>query len=188
MELALRKEIIIDKKACRAFGVTAFVLLTALGAFVRVPLPFTPVPLTLQTFFVLLGAVSLGRRLGAMTQWIYISLGALGIPLFSLGGSGLSYLAGPTGGYLFGFVLAAVFAGSFMKAAGRNFYLTFAVIFSADLILLSCGTLWLKILFGLTMGNAFSMGFLPFIPGDILKAMAVALVFLKTEARLRKVL
>jgi biotin transport system substrate-specific component len=187
MEITLRKEIIVDKTLCRAFGVAVFVILTALGAFVRVPLPFTPVPLTLQTFFVLLGAVSLGRNAGVLTQGIYIFLGVIGVPIFSQAGSGLGYLLGPTGGYLLGFLPAAFFAGSFIRYAGRNFYLALTVIFFADLILLSCGTLGLKALFGLSAAQAFSMGFLPFIAGDLLKALAVTLVYLKTEGRLREV-
>ena len=92
MELTFKKEIMLDKSACRAFGVVVFIILTALGAFVRLPLPFTPVPVTLQTFFVLLGALCLGRNLGTLTQALYVSLGILGAPIFSQVVSGLGFL------------------------------------------------------------------------------------------------
>ncbi|MFH1458137.1 MAG: biotin transporter BioY [Candidatus Omnitrophota bacterium] len=187
MDLVLRKEMILDKTACRVFGVAVFVILTALGAFVRIPLPFTPVPITLQTLFVLLGAVSLGRGLGALTQCLYISLGLLGAPIFSQAASGLGYLVGPTAGYLLGFVLASFFAGHFIKFARHNAFSILAVVFAADIILLLCGTLWLKILFGYPLAKALMMGFLPFIPGDLLKALAATLIFMKLESRLREI-
>jgi len=146
MELILKREIILDKTACRIFGVAVFVILTALGAFVRIPLPFTPVPVTLQTLFVLLGALSLGRNWGALTQVLYISLGILGAPVFSQAVRGLGLLAAPTAGYLFGFVLAAFFAGSLIPSVRHKPFLILAVVLAADMIILACGTLWLKFL------------------------------------------
>lgn len=187
MELTLRREIILDKTACRVVGVAVFVILTALGAFVRIPLPFTPVPLTLQTLFVLLGAVSLGRNLGMITQVLYLVLGLAGMPIFSQPVSGLSFLAGPTAGYLFGFVLASLFAGQLIQYARHRAFLVLAVVVAADLIILVCGTLWLKVLFGYPLNRVLMMGFLPFIPGDLLKALAATLVFLRLESRLREI-
>jgi biotin transport system substrate-specific component len=187
MDIALKREVILDKTACRIFGVAVFVVLTALGAFVRIPLPFTPVPITLQTLFVLLGAVSLGKNLGGITQAVYIMLGLGGVPIFSQASSGLSYLAGPTGGYLFGFVLASLFAGHLIKYARNNLFSVLAIVFTADLIILCCGTLWLRFLSGYSLTKLLLMGFLPFMPGDLLKAIAVTLIFLKLESRLREI-
>jgi biotin transport system substrate-specific component len=95
MEALLRKEIILNKTLCRVIGIAVFIILTSLGAFVRIPLPFSPVPLTLQTFFVLLGGALLGSNLGALSQLSYIFLGVLGLPVFSGAGSGLSYFWAP---------------------------------------------------------------------------------------------
>jgi len=184
MELILKREIILDKTACRIFGVAVFVILTALGAFVRIPLPFTPVPVTLQTLFVLLGALSLGRNWGALTQVLYISLGILGAPVFSQAVRGLGLLAAPTAGYLFGFVLAAFFAGSLIPSVRHKPFLILAVVLAADMIILACGTLWLKFLFSYPLNKALLLGFLPFIPGDLLKAIAVTFIFLRLESRL----
>jgi biotin transport system substrate-specific component len=187
MELTLRREIILDKTACRIFGVVVFVILTALGAFVRIPLPFTPVPVTLQTLFVLLGALSLGRNWGALTQALYISLGILGAPIFSQASSGLGFLAGSTAGYLLGFVLAALFAGHLVPSVRHKPFLILTVVLAADMIILACGTLWLKFLFGYPLNRALLLGFLPFIPGDLLKALAVTFIFLRLESRLRAI-
>ncbi|MBU1869504.1 MAG: biotin transporter BioY [Candidatus Omnitrophica bacterium] len=98
MEAILRREIVLNKTFCRAAAVFISVLFISLGAFIRVPLPFTPVPITLQTFFVLLSAAFLGARLGATAQVIYVFLGISGIPLFTGAGNSALYLFGPTGG------------------------------------------------------------------------------------------
>ena len=90
------KNIIINKQAERAFLVTSFIILTALGAYVRIPLPFTPVPITLQTFFVILCGAILGKKLGSLTQTSYVILGTLGLPIFQGYGAGFLHLAGPT--------------------------------------------------------------------------------------------
>ncbi|MCX5726738.1 MAG: biotin transporter BioY, partial [Candidatus Saganbacteria bacterium] len=78
-----RKEIVVSPVACGVIGVFGFIILTAAGAFVRIPLPFTPVPLTLQTFFVLLAGAVLGRKLGLLSQAGYVILGMLGLPIFA---------------------------------------------------------------------------------------------------------
>ncbi|MBI4972331.1 MAG: biotin transporter BioY, partial [Candidatus Omnitrophica bacterium] len=124
METLLKKEIIYNRVVCRFIGVAVLVILTSLGAFVRIPLPFTPVPITLQTFFVLLSGAFLGSNLGAVTQLSYILLGVSGLPIFTAAGSGPLYLFGPTAGYLWGFVLASLFIGKFIKYSRDNFFLT----------------------------------------------------------------
>lgn len=88
MEAILKREIVVNKTACRIIGVTVFVILTSLGAFVRIPLPFTPVPVTLQTFFVLLSGAVLGGAIGAASQLSYLLLGTAGLPIFTNAGSG----------------------------------------------------------------------------------------------------
>ena len=87
------KGVIANKLAIRAILVVSFVIMTALGAYVRIPLPFSPVPITLQTFFVLLCGAVLGRKFGALAQAGYVGLGVLGIPLFQGYGAGLLHLS-----------------------------------------------------------------------------------------------
>lgn len=187
MEAILNREIVTNKTLCRIFAVFTFIILTALGAYVRIPLPFTPVPITLQTFFVLLGAALLGESLGVITQAGYLTFGIAGLSIFTGAGYGLIYLSGPTGGYLLGFILAAFFAARFIRFSRDNFLFTFGALFIADLILLACGALWLKIIFGYSFGKTALLGILPFIPGDLLKALAAASVYLKLKSRVREI-
>ncbi|MCX5711900.1 MAG: biotin transporter BioY [Candidatus Omnitrophica bacterium] len=187
MQTILNRELALSKDWCRAIGVFSFVLLTALGAFVRIPLPFTPVPLTMQTFFVLLAAASLGGNLGAVTQLIYIGLGLSGMSVFTGSGSGMFYLFGPTSGYLFGFVLASIFISGFIKKAESRPAFVFLLFLTADFLLLTCGTLWLKFVLGVSIRKASLMGFIPFAAGDIIKVFAVTALFLKFKARFREI-
>lgn len=186
VEAILKKEIIVNKTLCRILGVLAFIILTSLGAFVRIPLPFTPVPITLQTLFVLLSGAFLGSNLGAFTQLSYILAGIWGLPIFTGVGSGLFYLFGPTGGYLFGFILASLFIGRFIKSS-KNLVSTFGLFCLADLILLSCGVIWLKFLFGYSLMKLLFIGFLPFIPGDLLKILVATGLYNRLESRLKEV-
>jgi len=183
MELTLKKEITFSKTASSIIGVFSFIIFTSLGAFVRIPLPFTPVPLTLQTFFVLLSGAFLGSNLGAISQLGYIFLGAAGLPIFSGANFGLAYLLGPTGGYLLGFVLASFWLGRFIKYSGNNFYFSFALFCLADLILLSSGVLWMKFIFGYPLKKLLLIGFIPFVFGDLCKALLATLIYAKLKSR-----
>ena len=188
MEAILKREIILNKALCRLFCVLTFIILTAIGAFVRIPLPFTPVPITLQTFFVLLSGALLGSNLGAFTQLSYITLGVAGMPIFTGAGSGLTYLLGPTGGYLFGFMLSTFWLGKFIKFSRDNLFFTFIILCIGDLILLSCGILWLKFIFGYSFTKLLFIGLIPFIPGDVVKAFIAAVIYLRLKERVREAL
>lgn len=185
-ELILKKEIIVNKTLCRFLGVCVFLILTSLGAFVRIPLPFTPVPITLQTLFVLLCGAFLGNNLGAFVQLSYIFLGVSGLNIFTGAGSGLLYLLGPTGGYLLGFILASFLIGRFIKSSNSLFF-TFGLFCLGDAVLLFCGTLWLKFLLGYNLAKALFMGFLPFIPGDLLKIAAATAIYSRLKLRLKEI-
>lgn len=149
-----------------------FFLATALGAYVEIPLPFTPVPLTLQTFFVLLGAVALGGGWSASVQSAYLGAGALGAGFFAGGAAGLFHLWGPTAGYLWAFLPASLLVGTIYSrcstAAGRVVLLS-----GAALLILACGGVWLALFMGLSAKAAFVMGVAPFLPGEALKVAAV---------------
>jgi biotin transport system substrate-specific component len=159
----LSREITISENAEKAVWFAFFLLATTLAAQVRIPLPFTPVPITLQTFFVLMSGVYLGRHLGPLCQFAYLLLGGLGLPLFTSTGA----LLGPTGGYIAGFVLAAWLAG-YAKEYKKSAFLILA---ASDVILLSSGTAYLSLFVG-GLKRAFLLGFLPFITGDLIKVTA----------------
>ncbi len=183
----LTREIIGNKTINRILGVSVFVVLTILGAFVRIPLPFTPVPLTLQTFFVLLSGLFLGRKLGGLSQIVYLLLGIAGVPLFTGTGSGVLHILGPTGGYLAGFVAASFYVGRNIRRADRSYRQAAAVLLTGDCILLCCGVLWLKLITGFSFAKLVWIGFIPFIPGDILKVAAAAALYRKLQPRLREI-
>ena len=173
--LLTRKEIITSRLAVSIIGISAFVLFTWLGAYARIPLRFTPVPITLQTFFVFLSGAILGRKLGSISQAAYIVLGAIGLPFFVMGSFGIAYMAGPTGGYLLGFVLASYIIGNLLKDRESLAAIIFAFTIGAAAILLSGGA-WLA--FGLRLGvkAGFLLGVLPFIPGCALKIVAASII------------
>ena len=98
----------------QALWIAGFAIATAVGA--RVEIPHQPVPYTLQTFFVLLAGALLGKRNGAVSQFLYLSMGLVGLPVFSAGGFGLAKILGPTGGYLLSFPVASFVVGYLVES------------------------------------------------------------------------
>lgn len=156
--------------------VVAFSALIALSAQVAIPLPFTPVPITMQTLTVLLTGVLLGSRLGMATLVVYLVEGVIGLPVFTQWGAGIVHLFGPTGGYLIGFVFAAGLAG-FLAERGwdRRLWTTLLAMVLGNLVIYAFGVGWLSTFLGL--GSALAKGMLPFLIGDIIK-IALAMVAL----------
>ena len=168
------------KKLSLALGMACLIGLLAQA---RIPLPWTPVPITGQTFAVLLAAVLLGSWWGGASVAIYIGLGIAGVPWFNGWTGGIARIAGPTGGYLIGFILAALFLGyfvdkyvkvrSFRSLLGLMFFADFVLVFGPGLIQLH---LWSNLAGQGTIGfyQLLTMGLLPFIAGDIVKVVAAA--------------
>lgn len=167
----------------RAAGWLRDMILIVLGALfvaalaqVKIPLSFTPVPLTGQTFAVLLVGATLGSRRGAASMALYIALGALGLPIFAGGASGLAYLSGATLGYLVGFVMAAYVIGLLaergLERSVRTSLIPFLV---GTVIIYACGVAWLTIMLG-SFSKAITAGLLPFLIGDAIKLIAAALM------------
>lgn len=163
METIISRQIITDKRIAKAIWVSFFVIATTFGAYVRIPLPFTPVPITLQTFFVLLSGAVMGKKLGGFSQFLYFLLGGIGLPLFTNTGA----LWGPTGGYIFGFILASWLVGYLIEKEWKVFY----ALLLGDLVLLFSGMLILSLFVG-GLKNAVVLGVLPFIVGDLIKIFA----------------
>jgi biotin transport system substrate-specific component len=167
--------------AFRAVAVLFVTVLTIAGAQVSIPLPFTPVPFTLQPMIVLLGGAALGSRLGMTSQALYIALGLAGLPVFAASPilpQGFARLLGPTGGYLMSYPLAAFVAGSLAERGFDRRYLTSVAAMGAGLaIIFACGVAWLA--FGAPhagLSTAVRTGLVPFIPADVLKIFAAATV------------
>ena len=145
-------------------------LLLAVSAQFKIPL--YPVPVTGQTLVVLLIGMTYGPRLGGITMLAYLFEGALGLPVFAGGAAGVAVFMGPTGGYLFGFLLAGVAMGYLAeRGMGRTVLSTIAAMVLGNFVIYLCGALWLANFIGL--GQAIAVGVLPFLYGDALK-LAVA--------------
>ncbi len=149
-------------------------LLVAWMAQVKIPLPFTPVPLTGQTFAVLLVGAALGSRRGVTSLLLYLVEGIAGLPVFAGGAGGLAYLAGPTGGYLLGFVCAAFLVGRLAESGrDRRFRTALWIFLAGETVIYLCGLPWLALHIGFE--KALIAGLLPFLPGDAVKLLAAAL-------------
>ncbi len=157
-----------------ALWVVAFGLLTALMAQIRIPLPFTPVPITGQTLAVLLSGAVLGSRRGFCSQALYLAAGVAGLPVFAGGAATFGQMLGPTGGYLWSYPVAAGLLGWLVErgAARKTWRLALALALSDGLIL-STGTAWLHAAFKFPYAQALLLGFYPFLVGDVLKIALV---------------
>lgn len=163
--------------------VVAFSLLTALAA--QIVIPIGPVPITAQTFAVLLTGALLGSRLGAMAMIVYLTEGAFGLPFFSGGTSGLPHVLGPTGGYLVAFPAAAFVTGAFAENGWDKSFLSAVVAMAVgSAIIILAGWAWLSQFMGL--GVAFHAGVKPFVIGDIVKIVLAAAVLPTGWALLRR--
>lgn len=150
---------------------------TALAAQVRIPLPFTPVPITGQTFAVLLTGAALGWKLGASGQLLYLAVGALGAPVFTDGSGGIEVISGATGGYLIGFVFAAALVGRLAEGRqDRTFPNMFTAFILGSTIIYVFGVIGLMSATGWPLIETVEKGVVPFLLGDIVKAASAGLL------------
>jgi biotin transporter BioY len=155
--------------------VVAFTLLTALAA--QIVIPIGPVPITGQTFAVLLTGALLGSRLGAMAMIIYLIEGASGLPFFYGGSSGIAHLLGPTGGYLVAFPAGAFITGAFAENGWDKRYFTAVVAMAVgSIVILLAGWAWFSVLTHTPPLAAFKVSVAPHIVGDIIKILLAAAV------------
>jgi biotin transport system substrate-specific component len=148
---------------------------TALLARIAIPLPFTPVPITGQTLGVLLVGAALGSKRGAASMLAYLAEGSVGLPVFAGGAAGPAVLVGPTGGYLFGFVLAAWLVGRLSeRSLDRRASTALPAFAAGHLAIFACGVSWLAVFVG--WRSALVGGLLPFIPGAAIKTALAALL------------
>lgn len=161
------------RAAALAFGGAAALFVSA-----KIQIPFYPVPQTLQTMVVLLAGMAFGAKLGAASVLLYLAAGAGGLPVFAgtpEKGIGLAYMAGPTGGYLAGFVLAAAACGALAQAGwDRKLWKVAAAMLAGNLIIYACGVLWLGAVIGWDK-PVLALGVAPFLLGDAAKIVFAAL-------------
>ena len=161
-------------RAARLALPALFAALIAAAAFMTFPLPGSPVPVVVQNLMAVLAGLLLGPGQGTAAVLLFLGLGALGFPVFSGGHGGLAWFAGPTGGYLIGYVFAALAAGFFSRK--RSFLMAALGSLSGFLLVLAFGVVRLKLLKNVEWPKAFALGVLPFLPGDGVKTVFAALL------------
>jgi biotin transport system substrate-specific component len=168
------------QKALRSAGVIlGGSALVAVCSHIALPLWFTPVPLTLQPFAVLLLGLVLGPRLAAATLGAYLLEGAAGLPVFAPGlvfGAGLAHLLGPTGGYLMSYPAAGALVAYLRRHVARGFSGAILSAAAGNVVILLSGMAWLAAWTHGSMKTAFAMAVIPFLPGDALKVVAAAAI------------
>jgi len=173
----------------RAAAAALVTIATAVAAQISIPLPFTPVPFTMQPMVVLLGGAALGARLGAASQIAYLALGIAGLPVFAAAAlpPGVARLLGPTGGSLISYPLAAFVTGRLAERGLDRRYASSVLAMAAGLaVVFTCGVLWLAFVVQPAAGirGALAAGFFPFVLADALK-LAAAGAALPSVWRLR---
>jgi biotin transport system substrate-specific component len=162
-----------ERASVQTFWIITFSILTAIGA--QIEIPNQPVPYTMQTFFVLLTGAFLGKRNGAVSMGLYLILGAIGMPVFSGGASGLSRILGTTGGYLFSFPIAAFVVG-FLARLHREFWWMIVSMVIGSCIIFTIGTIHLNMIYIHNWINSVQAGFLIFSWWDAVKIIGAATI------------
>jgi len=153
-----------------------FAALITIGAFIALPIPGSPVPIVLQNMFIMLAALVLGPWWGLAATMFYLFFGILGMPVFSGGSGGIAALVGPTGGYLVGYLPAAVAIGAISRKGRNKLWVNIVACLAGEILVYACGLSRLKAVLGATWPKTIAAGLLPFLIGDILKLIAASLL------------
>lgn len=160
-------------------------IIVVLAIIPPIPVPFSPVPITLQTLGVFLAATMLGSKLGSLAVLIYVLLGTFGLPVFAGGASGFGVLVGPTGGYLIGFIIGAFVIGFLMEKSPFKGIVRDVVSMVCGLVVIYViGTIWLSVVTEMPLQKALLVGSLPYIPLDIVKLTLAVLLAKPVKQRI----
>lgn len=159
-----------------------FAALTALGA--NIVIPIEPVPITMQTLFVLLAGASIGAGWGTLSQWLYVMLGMAGLPLFASGAAGAGVLAGPTGGYVISFLVTPWLVGWMLRRSNTIGWQV-ASFTAGQILILVLGVAHLTLFYTHDLSRALAVGVLPFLPGDAFKIVAAVSIHRSSQALVR---
>jgi len=158
-----------EQTAFKLIGAVLFALLTILSAEIRIPLWFTPVPMTLQTFVVPLAGGFLGAAFGAGSMLLYLALGIFGFSAFAAASGGFVFFVSPTIGYLLSYPIVAMVMGRFRKSSAPVLLLTLVL---TNVFTFFCGMIGLMANAHMTIAESFARGVAPFLIGDVLKIAA----------------
>lgn len=152
-----------------------FTALIIIGGYISFPVPLSPVPVVLSDFFVLLSGLFLGPGWGAASILLFLFLGALGFPVFAGGKAGLAVFFGPTGGFIFGFLVCTLGSGFIAGKGKPSVWKDIAAIIVGTILIYACGIPWLKLMLKLSWAKAFAVGLMPFIAGAVIKIIAAVM-------------
>ncbi|MBQ3322763.1 MAG: biotin transporter BioY [Firmicutes bacterium] len=173
------------KTTSKAYSMTSIALMAAVICVVGpFTLPTGPVPITLAPLAILLSVYILGTKKGTIALLIYLMIGAVGVPVFSGFTGGIGKLAGPTGGYLVGYIIFALIAGWFIHRFYDKVVIQFLGMVLALAVLYAFGTAWLAYSAGMTFGAALAVGVLPFIVFDLIKIVITIVLGRAVRSRL----
>jgi biotin transport system substrate-specific component len=158
--------------------------LMAVGAYIHIPIG--PVPIVLTNLFVLLSGLLLGSRWGVASAGLYLLVGAIGMPVFYGGKGGFAHILGPTGGYLFGFVLSAWMTGFISERFRHSLVGGIIGVIIGSLVVYCVGVPWLKMITKMSWNKAWMVGMLPFLLGDALKAVVAIVLARAVKPILKK--
>lgn len=180
----------VDNQKIRTKQMVLIALMTAVTCVLgplSIPLPFSPVPISLTNFAIFLAIFVLGMKSGTSSFIIYLLLGAVGVPVFSSFRGGFQVLAGPTGGYLIGFIFLALIMGFALDHFDRKLVPTIIGMIIGMAICYAFGTVWLAKLLSLSFKEGLMMGVIPYLPGDAAKIIIAAIVGPKLYGATQKI-
>ena len=180
----------VDNQKIRTKQMVLIALMTAVTCVLgplSIPLPFSPVPISLTNFAIFLAIFILGMKNGTISFIIYLLLGAVGVPVFSSFRGGLQVLAGPTGGYLIGFIFLALIMGFALDHFDRKLVPTIIGMIIGMAVCYAFGTVWLAKLLSLSFKEGLMMGVIPYLPGDAAKIIIAAIVGPKLYGATQKI-
>lgn len=176
----------------RSFTTTQMTLTAIMAAVLcilgplSIPIPISPVPITLTNLAIFFVVCILGWKLGTISYLIYLIIGLAGLPVFSSFGSGFGKLLGPTGGYLISFAFLAVISGLFFEKTSNKILLFFGLVLGT-LVNYLFGTVWLAVQAQLTFSQALWAGVIPYIPGDLIKIIFAIILAPTVRSRIQKI-
>ena len=180
----------VDNQKIRTKQMVLIALMTAVTCVLgplSIPLPFSPVPISLTNFAIFLAIFVLGMKNGTISFIIYLLLGAIGVPVFSSFRGGFQVLAGPTGGYLIGFIFLALIMGFALEHFDRKLVPTIIGMIIGMAVCYAFGTVWLAKLLSLSFKEGLMMGVIPYLPGDAAKIIIAAIVGPKLYGATQKI-
>lgn len=180
----------VDNQKIRTKQMVLIALMTAVTCVLgplSIPLPFSPVPISLTNFAIFLAIFVLGMKNGTISFIIYLLLGAVGVPVFSSFRGGFQVLAGPTGGYLIGFIFLALIMGFALDHFDRKLVPTIIGMIIGMAVCYAFGTVWLAKLLSLSFKEGLMMGVIPYLAGDVAKIIIAAIVGPKLYGATQKI-